>query len=118
MMQREYSNAASACVLQSASSPPSSTSAPTITGTTTLGQTLTANTGTWTGSPTSHQYTWRRCTPTCTGIAGANAPTYTLAPADTGTTIQLLVWGWNAAGHGAATSAQTAAVHRATASAA
>ena len=109
MTQREYSNASSSCV-QTEPSAPSNTAVPTIGGTTTVGQTLTVSPGSWTGSPTSYQYTWRRCTPTCAAIPGATTSTYTLTVADAGATIQVLVWAVNAAGHGAATSAQTATV--------
>ena len=109
MTQREYSNASSSCV-QTEPSAPSNTAVPTIGGTTTVGQMLTVSPGSWAGSPTSYQYTWRRCTPTCAAIPGATTSTYTLTVADAGATIQVLVWAVNAAGHGAATSAQTATV--------
>lgn len=94
--------------------PPTNTSLPTITGTAQEGQTLTADPGTWTGSPTSYAYQWRRCNATgasCADIAGATAATYLLAAADVGKTIRVVVTASNASGAGApATSAQTAVV--------
>jgi hypothetical protein len=90
---------------------PASTGAPTISGSATVGSTLAVSPGSWTNGPTAYQYTWRRCTPTCAGIPGANASTYVLQNADAGATIQVLVWALNAAGHGAATTGQTATVH-------
>jgi hypothetical protein len=90
---------------------PANTVAPAVTGTLTVGSTLTVSTGTWTNSPTSYQFTWRRCAPTCTGISGANGSTYVLQPGDAGATFQVLVWAVNAAGHGAVTTSQTGTVH-------
>jgi hypothetical protein len=95
----------------SAGSVPTNTVAPSVSGTLSVGQMLTVSPGTWTASPTSYQYTWRRCTPTCAAIPGATASTYRLTVADAGATMQVLVWALNAAGHGAATTAQTAGVH-------
>jgi hypothetical protein len=45
------------------------------------------------------------------GIAGATGSSYTPGAGDVGATLQVLVWALNAAGHGAATTAQTAIVH-------
>jgi hypothetical protein len=110
MLQREYSNASSSCV-QAEPSLPANTVAPSISGSAVVGQALSVSAGTWSGSPTSFQYTWRRCTPGCVGIAGANGSSYTPGAGDVGATLQVLVWALNAAGHGAATTAQTAIVH-------
>ena len=81
---------------------------PTISGTTTQGQTLTASTGTWSNSPSSYAYQWKR---SGTNISGATSSTYLLALADVGATITVAVVASNAGGAGtAATSAATAAI--------
>ncbi|HXY81328.1 MAG TPA: GH25 family lysozyme [Gaiellaceae bacterium] len=101
----------------SASARPAVTVAPLVTGTTQVGQTLTASPGTWTGSPTSFAYTWRRCDATganCASIAGATASTYTLTPGDIGTTVSLVVTATGAGGAGIATAPTTAVIAAAT----
>lgn len=53
---------------------PANTAPPMISCTPTVGQTLSASTGTWTGNPTSFGYQWQRCDPAganCADIAGA-----------------------------------------------
>jgi subtilase family serine protease len=95
-----------------APAPPSNTSPPTISGTTTQGQTLTANPGSWSGSPSpTYTYQWQQCSGgTCTDVLGATAQTYTLTSGDVGKTIDVVVTATNASGSAAATSAQTASV--------
>jgi hypothetical protein len=68
-------------------SPPSPSLAPSISGTATVGQTLTCSPGTWPGAPT-FAYQWLRAG---ANIAGATASTYTLAAADEGRTIHCRV---------------------------
>lgn len=80
---------------------PTNTAAPTISGTTTQGQTLTAANGTWTGSPTFTRQ-WKR---SGASIAGATAATYVLQAADMGKTITVTVTGTNAVGSLSVTSA-------------
>jgi hypothetical protein len=69
---------------------------PPITGSNTVGETLSVGTGTWTGTvPITYAYEWRRCDPqgsfaSCVAIAGARSSTYTLTPADQG--VALRVW--------------------------
>jgi GH25 family lysozyme M1 (1,4-beta-N-acetylmuramidase) len=96
-----------------ASTRPTVIAAPTVSGTLEVGQTLTALAGTWTGSPTSFTYTWRRCDvngASCTAIAGATAATYTLTPGDVGTTLSLVVTATGKGGAQAATAPTTAVV--------
>jgi fibronectin type 3 domain-containing protein len=107
-------NATSAQTAVVAAAPPVNTALPTISGNTQDGQTLTADKGTWTGTaPITYTYQWRRCNSAgsgCTDIAGATNTTYTLAPADVGSTIRVAVTASNSAGSTTATSAQTAVV--------
>lgn len=84
---------------------PSNTAAPTISGTLSVGQTLTVSNGTWTGAPTSFSYQWQRCSsPTsCTDIGGATDRTYTVATADNGNSLRAQVTAVNADGKATAT---------------
>ena len=98
--------------------PPANTAAPTITGTARVGETLTAQNGTWSNSPTAFQYQWQRCNASgagCTNVPGAVEKTYLLTPADAGRTIRVRVTGINAEGATNARSAPTAAVTPSTA---
>jgi subtilase family serine protease len=85
-----------------APSPPVNTSPPTISGTPTQNQTLTANPGTWTGSPPpTYAYQWNRCPQggECAPISpGGTSSTYTLASADVGQNITVTVTATNASG--------------------
>ncbi|PTL71740.1 hypothetical protein C1I63_02005 [Rathayibacter caricis DSM 15933] len=63
---------------------------PTISGTATVGSTLTANAGTWGPAPVALAYQWRA---NGTAISGATAGTYRLASADAGKTITVAVTG-------------------------
>jgi hypothetical protein len=96
-----------------AAAPPANTSPPTITGTARVGETLTAQNGTWTNSPTAFQYQWQRCNTagaSCVNIAGAVQRTYLLTSADAGRTMRVRVTGINAEGATNARSAPTAVV--------
>lgn len=94
--------------------PPANTVLPSITGTATVGQTLTGNDGTWTGSPTpTLTHKWRRCDTggaNCVDIAGATAATYILVQADAGSTIRFRVTGTSTSGTTIADSNATAVV--------
>lgn len=66
---------------------PTSVSPPTASGIAQQGQTLTAVSGRWTGSPTSFSYQWLQCDAAgsaCSPIAGATGKSYVPAPGDVG----------------------------------
>jgi len=67
---------------------------PLVSGTGTVGQTLTCSTGTWLFSPT-YAYQWRRAGQT---IAGATASTYVLVAADSGKNVDCAVIATNSNG--------------------
>jgi GH25 family lysozyme M1 (1,4-beta-N-acetylmuramidase) len=82
---------------------------PLVAGTPQVGQQLTAQVGTWSGSPTTFAYQWQRCDgggANCTAIVDAVSDTYTLTPDDIGSTLSLVV---TATGTGGATSSTTVA---------
>jgi hypothetical protein len=103
-------------------SPPTNVTLPTITGTPQVGQTLTADPGSWTNSPSSFSYQWLRSQPasqfgvptllaTSYGqIVGATSSTYVLQAADIGQTIEVSVVATNGLGSGQALSAATPVV--------
>jgi hypothetical protein len=97
-----------------ASYAPTNSAAPTISGTPQVGQTLTANPGTWNSSTTpSYAYQWQRCDTAgnnCQSISGASAQTYTVQSADVGFTLRVVVTATNGSGSSSATSSQTAVV--------
>ena len=97
---------------------PANTATPSISGTPQEGATLTASTGTWSGSPTGYAYAWSRCDQngdTCAAITGAAAQTYQAQSADVGHTLRVTVTATNADGSTPATSAPTAVVSSASA---
>jgi len=107
-------SAATTIVQAAAASPPVNTSPPTITGTPQDGQTLSASTGSWSGTqPITYGYQWQRCDSggaNCAPITGATGPTYTATSADVGRTLRVVVTGTNSAGSASATSAATTIV--------
>jgi RHS repeat-associated protein len=84
---------------------PSNNVAPNVTGSKGDGDTLTADHGTWTGSPTTYSYQWLRCDSTgasCTDVAGSTGSTYRLADGDVGSAMRVAVTASNDAGAGMA----------------
>ena len=108
----QYSSSPATAVVTQA--PPSASSAPTVSGATSVGSTLTIDSpGSWSGSP-AFDYQWRRCASdggTCSVIADADdAPTYQLTNADSGSTIRADVEGSNDSGFDMSSSLATAVV--------
>ncbi|HEX6715126.1 MAG TPA: hypothetical protein VF066_17175 [Thermoleophilaceae bacterium] len=81
--------------------PPVNTVPPSISGTPRVGETLTADPGTWTGEDITFGFQWRRCDTDpdhCVDIEGARSSTYTVASADLGFRLQIMVTAWNGGG--------------------
>ena len=78
---------------------PPTSGAPSISGSAVVGQSLTCNPGTWTGSP-SFTYSWRR-----DGSEVGTGASYTVVAADVGKALTCRVTGTNTAGSAEATSA-------------
>jgi len=88
---------------------PSNTTVPKISGTAQAGQTLTASSGSWSGSaPIGYSYQWQQ--DGTTNIAGATSSSYEPVVSDVGHTLDVVVTASNSVGKASATSAQTAAV--------
>ena len=95
------------------SAAPKNTSAPTISGTPKVGQTLTADNGSWTGSPTTYTYAWQRCDAdiaSCVNVVGATGKTYGVRIDDLGYRLRVTVTAKNAKGTATANSAITGIV--------
>jgi hypothetical protein len=98
-----FATAAAAAVPQNAAQP-------TISGTAKEGSTLTASTGTWSGTPTSYAYQWQRCASdatACGDITGATEKTYTVAAGDVSRTLRVVVTATNADGKASVSSDPT-----------
>lgn len=80
---------------------PTNSVAPVISGTATEGQLLSATNGTWTNSPTSYTYVWKR---NGGAISGAINSTYTLVAGDVGANITCTVTAINGGGSASSTS--------------
>ena len=106
-------SAATATIAKALPPKPKDKTAPTISGTDTEGDTLTATNGSWENSPTKYTYQWQDCNTSgsgCTNITGATAATYKLTATDAGHTLRVVVTATNEGGATPATSAQTAVV--------
>ena len=104
------SNATAVVVTQAG---PPNTAPPTITGSTTVGSTLTANQGTWTGTSVTFAYQWRGCDAAganCSDITGATSTTYVVTSGDAGKTLRVAVTGTDSTGGNTVVSAQTAVI--------
>ncbi len=97
-----------------APAPPANTSAPTVTGETQSGQTVTASAGSWSGTPPlSYAYQWRSCNADsgdCVDIAGATGETFVLSSADVARRVSVRVTATNDGGSASAESAQSLVV--------
>jgi hypothetical protein len=74
---------------------------PSIAGTATQGDALSATSGSWTEAPTSYAYQWQECNAlgeACADAPGATASGYTLTASDAGHTMRVLVTASNAGG--------------------
>jgi hypothetical protein len=84
---------------------PSISTAAVITGTARTGETLTSSTGTWSGSPTSYAYQWKRSdtsTGTYVDISTEINPTYVVTEFDVGFFIKVSVIAINGVGSSSA----------------
>jgi hypothetical protein len=82
---------------------PANTALPVITGTATVGSTLTASNGTWSGTtPITYTRQWKKGG---VNIAGATNTTYVVQAGDSGAAITVTVTATNAVGNASATSA-------------
>ena len=91
--------------------PPTNHSPPQITGDTEVGKTLSASTGTWSGStPLSYTYEWFRCDDVgavCEGVLNGTESTYKLVPSDFAHRMKVRVTATNSAGSAPSDSALT-----------
>ena len=98
----------------SAGAVPRNTDRPEISGTPEVGETLTADEGTWTGNPTSYSFQWQRCDAdnivACLNVAGATSKSYALHTGDLGYRLRVRVTAHNARGAITASSATTAVI--------
>src|SRR4051812_10230529 len=86
---------------------PENTAAPQISGTAKEGETLSTSNGTWSNSPSSYAYQWRRCASdgrACGDITGATKQAYAVVAADIGRTPPVVVTASNAGGKASAAS--------------
>jgi len=88
---------------------PTNNTLPVVSGTPTVGQTLSSTSGTWNGYPApTFAYQWVRGA--STNISGATSSSYTLVDADYNNTVKCTVTATNSAGSASATSAATATI--------
>lgn len=82
--------------------PPTNVTSPSVVGAQIVGNTVTADPGTWSGTGTeTFSYQWQRCTASggsCNDIPGHAAASYVLTGSDAGATIRVQVVGHNVIG--------------------
>ena len=85
---------------------------PTISGSLGIGQVLTTTAGAWSGStPQTDTYQWQDCSAgSCQDISGATNASYTVAPADEGSSIDVVITATNTAGADSMTALPTGVV--------
>ena len=78
---------------------PTNVAAPTVTGTSRVGGTMSAQQGAWTGTPQiGYGYQWQRCQSdgdNCANIPGATGADYRVTSADGGSELRVVVTGGN-----------------------
>jgi hypothetical protein len=91
---------------------PANTAPPTMSGTPTVGRTLTASTGTWTATRRASAISGSDdpAGANCAYIAGASTSTYAVTAQDAGSTLRVAVTATNPVGRATTVSAPTAAV--------
>jgi RHS repeat-associated protein len=93
---------------------PSNSALPAISGTPEDGQTLSASTGSWSGTPSlSYAYQWQRCDgsgESCSDVSGATGSTYNAGFEDLGSRLRVRVTATNVAGAAEAASTASAFV--------
>jgi hypothetical protein len=83
--------------------PPSLVTLPRLGGAPSVGNAVFGTTGVWSGTqPITYSDQWQRCAPTCSDIPGATGRSYTIAPADVGAVIRLVVTARNSIGFASA----------------
>jgi hypothetical protein len=90
--------------------PPNMTVYPTTSGLAKEGETITSAPGSWSNSPTSYTYQWKRCAAAfepCSTISGATGSKYVLTADDVGSRVQVLVTASNGKGSNSAASFPT-----------
>lgn len=95
---------------------PENTALPSVSGSAVVGETLTAQEGSWSGAPDRYTYQWRQCDAAgsaCAAIAGATGKIYGVRSADVGRTLRVEVTAVNPRGRSTAISNATAAVRAA-----
>ena len=93
--------------------PPGNRARPQVSGTATVGATLTTDPGSWSRLPSSYAYQWQRCAlGVCAPVPGATGASYAVTDADYGAMLSVLVTATNATGSTQALSSATGTVSR------